>query len=186
MQNPKLYVVFYRPQCGNYHSWAPYVDDEDALMIFEVVGQHPDFQRNVVNAKAEKSKSFLGKEYVAVISKADIEKIKEVASTVPVDNETVEWDCQDYVLEILDKLEDEFILEEYDEDYREARRVLREKKGCNYLIVSLYRSYFQNMPMGLLIKLAFLGLDREATTERRDLGRHILADNKTSHLSRTG
>ncbi|KAJ5795583.1 uncharacterized protein N7518_004123 [Penicillium psychrosexuale] len=98
-------------------------------MIFEVVGQHPNFIRNVLKAKAEKSKSFLGKEYVGVIGKADIERIKNVASAIPVDNETVEWDCQDYVLEILDKLEDEFILEEDDEDYREARSVLKEKRG---------------------------------------------------------
>ncbi|KXG52958.1 uncharacterized protein PGRI_000080 [Penicillium griseofulvum] len=108
MGNPKLYVVFYRPRYGNYHHWALYVDDEDVPMIFEVIGQHPNFMRNVVKAKAEKSKSFLGKEYVG----------------------TVEWDCQDYVLEILDKLEDEFVLEEDDEDYREARRVLKEKKGA--------------------------------------------------------
>lgn len=130
MANPKLYVVFYRPRYGNYHHWALYVDDEDVQMIFEVIGQHPDFKRNVVNAKAEKSKSFLGKEYVGIISKADIERIKNVASTIPVDNETVEWDCQDYVLEILDKLEDEFVLEEDDEDYREARSILKEKRGA--------------------------------------------------------
>ncbi|KAI3097502.1 hypothetical protein CBS147333_9312 [Penicillium roqueforti] len=130
MAYPKLYVVFYRPRYGNYQHWALYVDDEDVPMIFEVVGQHPNFIRNVVKAKAEKSKSFLGKEYVGVIGKADIERIKNVASAIPVDNETVEWDCQDYVLEILDRLEDEFVLEEDDEDYREARSVLKEKRGA--------------------------------------------------------
>ena len=116
MANPKLYVVFYRPRYGNYQHWALYVDDEDVPMIFEVIGQHPNFKRNVVKAKAEKSKSFLGKE--------------NVASTILVDNETVEWDCQDYVLEILDKLEDDFVLEEDDEDYREARSILKGKRGA--------------------------------------------------------
>ncbi|KAJ6144364.1 hypothetical protein N7470_008259 [Penicillium chermesinum] len=90
-------------------------------MIFEVIGQHPNFKRNVVKAKAAKSKSFLGKEYLGVISKADVQRIENVALTIPVDNETVEWDCQNYVLDILDKLEEDFILKEDDEDYREAR-----------------------------------------------------------------
>jgi hypothetical protein len=71
------------------------------MMVFEVIGQLPNFKRNVVKTKAEKSKSFLGKEYVGIISKADVDIIEIVASKVPVDNETVEWDCQDYVLEDL-------------------------------------------------------------------------------------
>lgn len=64
--------------------------------------------------------SFLQKLYVGVISKDDIETVKQVAETVPVDNET---------LDILDKLEDEFILESDDEDYYDAREIPREKRG---------------------------------------------------------
>lgn len=56
--------------------------------------------------------------------------MKQAAETVPVDNETVEWDCQDYVLDILDNLEEEFILDCDDEDYRAAREILREKRGA--------------------------------------------------------
>ncbi|KAJ5488453.1 hypothetical protein N7539_003343 [Penicillium diatomitis] len=130
MPDPKLYVVFYRPRYGNYQHWALYVDDDHVPMIFEVIGQHPNFKRNVVNAKAEKSTSFLGKEFVGYIGKNDIERIKVVASTIHVDNGTVEWDCQDYVLEILDKLEDDFVLDTDDEDYSRARSILKGKRGA--------------------------------------------------------
>ncbi|KGO69517.1 hypothetical protein PITC_014070 [Penicillium italicum] len=68
--------------------------------------------------------------YVGAVSKTDVERIKNVASTILVDNETLEWDCQDYVLEILDKLEDDYVLEGDDEDYREARSVLKGKRGA--------------------------------------------------------
>lgn len=64
------------------------------------------------------------------IRKADVKTVKRTAETVSVDNETVEWDCQDYVLDILDNLEDEFILDRDDEDYRDAREILREKRGA--------------------------------------------------------
>lgn len=76
------------------------------------------------------SKSFLGKEYVGVISTADIEIIKNLASTILVDNAMAEWDCQDYVLEILNKLEDNFVLEKDDGDSREARSILKGKRGA--------------------------------------------------------
>lgn len=49
---------------------------------------------------------------------------------MPVENETVEWDCQNYVLEILDVLEDEFILESDNEEYHEATEILRGKRGA--------------------------------------------------------
>ncbi|KAL4791077.1 hypothetical protein BDV19DRAFT_393440 [Aspergillus venezuelensis] len=64
-----------------------------------------------------RSGSFLRKIHVATISDSDIERVKAAARTVSIDNENVEWDCQDYVLEVLDQLQDDFVLEEDDEDY---------------------------------------------------------------------
>ncbi|GLA10251.1 hypothetical protein AnigIFM60653_002129 [Aspergillus niger] len=60
----------------------------------------------------------------------DIADVKEAAKQVQVDNDTVDWDCQDYVLELLDKLEEEFIVEEDDEDHREARKELKKRRGA--------------------------------------------------------
>lgn len=107
---PKLYVVFYRPRYGNYQHWALYLESETENIIFEVIGQHPNFQRNAVSAVPENSRSFISKLYVGVIGKNDVQGVRDAAKTVKVDNETMDWDCQDYVLEILDKLEAEFIL----------------------------------------------------------------------------
>lgn len=36
-----------------------------------------------------------------MIHENDIERVKNAAQSMPIDNETTEWDCQDYVLEIL-------------------------------------------------------------------------------------
>ncbi|KAI9655413.1 MAG: hypothetical protein M1829_000649 [Trizodia sp. TS-e1964] len=44
-----------------------------------------------------------------------------------VDNETLDWNCQDYVLESLDKLSEECILDEDDEDYVEGVKKAKEK-----------------------------------------------------------
>lgn len=128
--SPHLYVVFYRPRYGNYQHWALQLESDKDSIIFEVVGQHPKFERNVLEVKPERSGSFIRKLYVGALSDSDIERVKSAARQVPVDNETSEWDCQDYVLEILDRLQDDYVLDEDDEDYREARKELRTKRGA--------------------------------------------------------
>lgn len=50
--------------------------------------------------------------------------------TVVVDNEMFEWDCQEYVLDMLDRLEEEYVLDCDDEDYRDAREILRDRRGA--------------------------------------------------------
>jgi len=83
-----------------------------------------------VKARSENSKSYLGKTFVAVLSDDSGQDVKVTAERVPVDNETVEWDCQDYyVLEILNKLENEFVLDADDEDYRNAKKDFKRKRG---------------------------------------------------------
>jgi hypothetical protein len=59
----------------------------------------------------------------------DLEEFKKAVEATAVDNETVEWDCQDYVLEILDKLGEECIIDEEDRTYKKQRRKLESKRG---------------------------------------------------------
>lgn len=65
-----------------------------------------------------------------MLLQSDPERVRNAAQSVPVDNETTEWDCQDYVLEILDNLEEEFVLDSDDEDYIDARQTLKDKRGA--------------------------------------------------------
>ncbi|KAB8256781.1 hypothetical protein BDV32DRAFT_90495 [Aspergillus pseudonomiae] len=130
MGSPNLYVVFYRPRYGNYQHWALYFDGEKNGVIFEVIGQHPNFRPNVVYARPDSSKSYLGNLYIGTLSPGDLKHVEKAAEETPVDNETLEWDCQEYVLGILDKLEDEFVLDSEDEDYQAAREELSNKRGA--------------------------------------------------------
>lgn len=67
---------------------------------------------------------------ISVLVKGDTNRIKEIASSQHVDNETTEWDCQDYLLELLEKLEDEYILDGDDEEYCEAKKELKKRRGA--------------------------------------------------------
>ncbi|GAD92331.1 hypothetical protein CIMG_00013 [Paecilomyces variotii No. 5] len=132
MDSPRLYVAFYRPHYGNFIHWALAIEHGDTGVTIQVIGEHPEFERNTIDQRAEDNEGFLNKLFVGVISEADIGLIKALASSQPVDNETVEWDCQDYVLEFLDKLEKEYVLDADDEEYREARQELKKRRGATY------------------------------------------------------
>ena len=41
---------------------------------------------------------------------------------LPVDNETTEWNYQDYVIEAIDMLYNECVIDEDDEDYKKGRK----------------------------------------------------------------
>lgn len=44
-----------------------------------------------------------------------------------IDNETTEWNCQDYVLEALDMLYDECVIDEDDKNYKKGTKKAKEK-----------------------------------------------------------
>lgn len=91
--------------------------------------EHPQFERNTFMEEPKTSNTFIRQYFVAMIGRDDIERVKSAAQSVPVDNESVEWDCQDYVLEILDILEEELVLDKDDADYIEVREILMEERG---------------------------------------------------------
>ncbi|KAL1859110.1 hypothetical protein Plec18170_002225 [Paecilomyces lecythidis] len=132
MKSPSLYVAFYRPHYGNFLHWALAIEHGDTGTTIQVIGEHPEFERSIIDQRAEDNEGFLNKLYVGVISEADTGLIKNLSSSQPVDNETVEWDCQDFVLEFLDKLEEEYVLDTNDEEYREARQELKRRRGAIY------------------------------------------------------
>lgn len=124
----QLHVVFRRPLFGNYQHCCLYLEDEEEPLIIEVTGEHPNFERNIVKGRAEDFADFLRKIYVGLVRRFDVGSVKRAAETVPVDNETVEWDCQEFVLDVLGYLEELFSLDCDDEDYRDAREILRNKR----------------------------------------------------------
>ena len=121
--------MFYRPRYGNFLHWALHIEKGKEHHILEVDGEHPNFKRNSFMEDPNGSSNFLRQFFIAVLGDHDFERVVNAAQSVPVDNETIEWDCQDYVLEILDKLQEEFVLDKDDEDYMDVREILMEERG---------------------------------------------------------
>lgn len=118
----KLYIAMYQPQKGNYEHWALYLSNGDENIVFEVGGQHPKFTKNVMETKPENSRRHRRSILVGTINEQDLPELRKKMDEVEVDNETVHWNCQDYVIEAIDHLREECIIDEDDEDYERGRK----------------------------------------------------------------
>ena len=127
MGNAKLYVAFYQPRYGNYQHWALYLETDKDDFIFEVSGSHPNFTRNVTRTDPRNSQSFLRMIFMDTVSLNDVPAVQNAASKTKVDNETLEWDCQEYVLDILSTLEEECIVGEDERPYKKAKAELKKR-----------------------------------------------------------
>lgn len=45
-----------------------YIEENDERTILEVVGEHPGFERNIVNAEPEKSSSFIKRLFIGALA----------------------------------------------------------------------------------------------------------------------
>ena len=123
-------MVFYQPRYGNYEHWALYLADDAEPLIFEVVGSHGTFKPNIVKAKPENSARYVGRQFVDNVNIGDIPEMRNAIKACAVDNETVEWDCQDYAIEALEKLAEECVIDEEISTFKRAMRALKDRRGA--------------------------------------------------------
>ncbi len=64
------------------------------------------------------------------ISQGEIATVRKEVQNTAVDNETVEWDCQEYVLDIIERLEEECVLDVDDREYAKRKRLVKAKRGA--------------------------------------------------------
>jgi hypothetical protein len=118
----KLYIAMYKPEEGNYEHWALFLNDGNQNVVFEVVGEHPNFTKRVIEANPKNSRRHERSILVGTINQQDVPELREKMDEVEVDNETVHWNCQDYVIEAIDHLHEECIIDDDDEDYERGRK----------------------------------------------------------------
>lgn len=89
-------------------------------LILEATSSHPEFARNVNEAKPESTDRHVENINIRDVSEGDMRQFYSIMSQAEVDNETVECNCQDYVLEALEALTEECVLDEDDADYKKG------------------------------------------------------------------
>lgn len=67
-------------------------------------------------------------DYLVYIDVAKARGISDIAKTIPVQNETPGWNCQDWILDLLDELERHGILNQEDEEYQEKKAYVKKSQ----------------------------------------------------------
>ena len=80
MPQARLYVAIYRAVHGNYEHWALYLENRTEHKIYEVVGEHPQFQPNVVSGKPTSTSRHKKNILVDDISANDVKELEKVIS----------------------------------------------------------------------------------------------------------
>jgi hypothetical protein len=126
---PSLSVGIYLPRYSNFQHWTLHLHTDLEDLIYEVDGEHPSFTKVTSLGNPTDKPSLIESLHVGEIGIPDIATVKRIVDEASVDNETLEWDCQEYVLEILEACEREAVLEEEDPDYAEVKEILLQKRG---------------------------------------------------------
>ena len=126
---PKLYVAMYRPVVGNYEHWALYLESQSEHKIYEVTGESPHFKTNVVSGKPTATNRHRRSIFVYDVNATDVPDFRKAVSAVKPDNSVTHWNCQDYVMEILDKLEEECVIDGDEKAYISAKKQVKKHFG---------------------------------------------------------
>jgi hypothetical protein len=126
---PNLYVAMYRPTSGNYEHWALYLIAGERHLLFQVKGQTPNFQKDASTGIPTNSRRHRRNIFLDTITVNDVAAFVRLFGAAEVDNDTSEWDCQDFVMELLEALEEEGVLDPDDEDYKANKELLKEYYG---------------------------------------------------------
>ncbi|OQE37828.1 hypothetical protein PENCOP_c009G02057 [Penicillium coprophilum] len=111
--------------------WSLYLeaDKTDDKTIIHVLGARQKYFPNIrTPSDARNSTSLVELLYLCQINVAKVETIKTIAYATPIRNELADWSCQDYVLDILRRLERALIINATDGNYIRNKEVVAAKR----------------------------------------------------------
>jgi hypothetical protein len=115
---------------GVYKHWGVFIDapkEEDKILL-QVTGSDGRFRYELETRDVRKSEKLVELFPLYDVDLAKINSIKSIASQVTVHNEIRGWNCQDYVLDLLEALEKEAIVNNTDASYKKQKSLLHGKQ----------------------------------------------------------
>lgn len=130
-----LNVLVCAPQFGKYHHWAMqlYNRETDDGTIFEIQGAHPSYEFTTYQCRPRYYPLRVLKTLrlgQLILSSSGLESIEHaIEKQVLVRNDYADWTCQDYILDVLEMLEEEWWLDTDDNEYMDVKEKLRGMRG---------------------------------------------------------
>ncbi|OJD20254.1 hypothetical protein ACJ73_08413 [Blastomyces percursus] len=111
--------------------WSLFINAEEEAQktIIHLLGARQNYFLDVrTPSNARISNSLIELCTVCKIDAAKIETVKNIACDTPVRNETADYSCQDFVLDVLERLEDEGVIGAKDDDYKKNKDTIKAKR----------------------------------------------------------
>lgn len=124
-----LYVAIYHND-GLYKHWSLFIEgptDEEKI-IFHIMGSSTRFRFEMRHSDARKSARLFELIHLYDVDVSKIGAIKTAAANEVVHNEFPGYNCQDYVLELLDTLEKQGIIDGKNADYKRKKDIVKSKQ----------------------------------------------------------
>ena len=124
-----LYVAIYDDE-GVYKHWGLFISgptDAD-LTILQIMGSSTNYRFEMGTSDPRKSDTLSELIYLYDVPLSKITAIKEAAKTAPIHNEAKGYNCQDYVLDLLEDLERKGIIDGDDMNYRKQKGIVESKQ----------------------------------------------------------
>ncbi|OAX80546.1 hypothetical protein ACJ72_05117 [Emergomyces africanus] len=124
-----LNVAIYNDS-GVYKHWLLFIDGPTHAekFILQAMGSSGHYRFEMENLDAHKLLNLSEMIHLCDVDTSDINTITEVARTATIHNEFPGYNCQDYVLELLDGLEEKNIIDASNENYRKSKEVVKGKQ----------------------------------------------------------
>ncbi|CAG7974180.1 unnamed protein product [Penicillium salamii] len=110
--------------------WSLYIEaDNDAdKTIIQILGARQRYFPNIKTSDARDVSDLIEVLHLCRIDASKIESAKNIAYDTPIRNDVADWSCQDYVLAVLDRLEDGLVIDGRDSDYIRNKAVVAAKR----------------------------------------------------------
>lgn len=125
----KIYVAIYEDE-GVYKHWNLFVDGptDTEKTILQIMGSSTNYRFEMETSNARDIKNHSELIPLCDVPASKIGAIKEAAEQAPIHNGYPGYNCQDYVLELLDDLEERGIIDGRDAEYQKKKEIVRSKQ----------------------------------------------------------
>ncbi|OJD16821.1 hypothetical protein AJ78_03064 [Emergomyces pasteurianus Ep9510] len=125
-----LNVAIYN-DTGVYKHWLLFIDGptEAEKFILQAMGSSGQYRFEMENLDAHKLLNLSEMVHLCDVDTSEISAITDAAKTaIVIRNEYPGYNCQDYVLDLLDGLEEKNIIDAKDENYRKSKEIVKGKQ----------------------------------------------------------
>ena len=124
-----LHVAFHHDE-GVYKHWGLFMDGPTNTdkIVLQIMGSSTNYRFDPITSDPRESDTLEELIHLCDVPVSKINAIKDTARNAPIHNEYPGYNCQDYILELLDDLEAKRIIDGKDVSYKKKKGVVQNKQ----------------------------------------------------------